>query len=202
MARRLHLTFFVGQTRTCSADGNGSPSAPSTRESRRVPRSPEGGEPKRLTWQRRPTPSRADARRRRRLPPRATVVPTAASLLDAPAKRRRRDAHGFAPRPPGPHLRGGRQPHRVSRQQTRGMTSGATTAAARDWPHLDRGPEDLPDLVTPPWTDSVRHRSSRVGGDSVYFLSDRDGVSNDAVVRLSGSGKLARDHEVHRRTTT
>ena len=138
-----------------------------------------------------------DARRqvdRLRLGARDLGAERRAALLDGAGRRRRRGADAAAARLPGQDLAGRHQDrlpdeHDSWDEERRNYKGGKNRPV---WI------VDLKtyDLVSPPWTDS--HDKDPVWvGDTVYFLSDRDGVHNvwsfEPEVEEAGAG-----HAVHR----
>ena len=200
IARRL--TSFQGQTTNPhfspdgKMDGLQRASTPATPTSTSLPS--EGGEPKRLTWH--PgadTVRRLDARRQ-----------------DRSCSRRRARPGRPAPTPrfwTVPVEGGVEQPMALPRAYQGKISPDGTHIAYRmnnSWDEERRnyrGGQNRPiwivdlktyDLVSPPWTDSKDMDPVWVG-DTVYFISDRDGVANVWSYDTKAK-KLARGDEVHR----
>ncbi len=152
--------------------------------------SAEGGEPKRLTWHPgadrsragRPTASRSCFRLRR-----ATLgAERRAAILDRARCRRRRGADGAAARLPGKDFCR-RRAHRLSHEQLVGRR--APQLSRRPEPaDLDRRSENLRSGLAA--VDRFEGHGSGLVGDTVYFISDRDGVAN--VWTFDAEGEEAR----------
>ena len=159
----------------------------------------EGGEPKRLTWHpgadlgagldaatARASSSRRRARRGRRAPRPAS----------GPCRRQGGVEEPLAlPRGYQGKISAGRHAHRVPHEQLLGR--GAPQLSRRAEP--SRSGSSISrryDLVSPPWTDSKDMDPAWVG-DTVYFISDRDGVANVWSYDTKAK-KLAAGHALHR----
>ena len=187
------------RSRTSRPTASGSRSAASTPA---TPTStwcrPTGGEPKRLTWH-------PGARRGAGLDARRQVH----RVRLRRARRGRRAARRASGRCP---LEGGvEEPMALPRAYQGKISPDGTRVAYRmnnSWDEERRnyrGGQNRPiwivdlktyDLATPPWTDSKDMDPAWVG-DTVYFISDRDGVANVWAYDTKGEEADA-GHEVHR----